>query len=38
MENFNYAFISNKNNIGNMTDINDYDCNKEQVLLNLKSN
>ena len=29
MENFNYAFISNKNNIENMTDINDYDCNKK---------
>jgi hypothetical protein len=37
MENFNYAFISNKNNIENMTDINDYNCNKkEKVLLNLK--
>ena len=35
MENFNYAFISNKNNIENMVD--NYKCeNKDKVLLNLK--
>jgi hypothetical protein len=37
MENFNYAFISNKNNIENTTNINNYRCeNKDKVLLNLK--
>ena len=35
MENFNYAFISNKNNIENMVD--NYKCeNKDKVLLNVK--